>query len=257
MTMNALLRARVKAALVHLGFSALVAVSAAAAVFLLWYPWPYTEVSGGGHLFLLVTGVDLVMGPLITLVIFDVRKPRKELVRDLLIVVLLQLSGLAYGAYAMYEARPVVLALEQDRFRVVIAASVQQQELPKALPEFRSLSLTGPRLVGTRQPSAAGRADAVLLALAGADLGTRPLYWTRWDAVSRAQALKAGFRLDTLIKERTHGKPGRALNEAIARTGLPVHQLRAVPLLSRVDGWSVLVDERTGDPVGFAPIDSF
>ncbi|WP_377159159.1 pilus assembly protein [Roseateles sp. UC29_93] len=255
--MNALLRARIRASLIHLGFSALVAISAAAAVFLLWYPWPYTEISGGAQLFLLVTGVDLVMGPLITLVIFDVRKPRRELWRDLCIVVILQLSGLGYGAYTMHEARPVVLALEEDRFRVVIAASVQTQELPQAPTELGTLSLTGPRLVGTRQPDSTDRADAVFQALAGSDLGMRPRYWTAWDALSRAKALNAGFRLETMIKERAGGRPGPELAEAIARTGLPVQQLRAVPLIARRDGWSVLVDERTGDPVGFAPIDSF
>lgn len=251
------LRARVRAALVHLGFSAVVAISAAAAVFLLWYPWPYTEISGGAQLFLLVTGVDLVMGPLITFVIFDARKRRSELGRDLLLVVLLQLGGLAYGAYTMYEARPVVLALERDRFRVVIAATVQTAELSRAPTALKDLSLTGPRLIGTRQPEASDRADAVLLAMAGADLGMRPRYWTEWDSASRAQTLKAGFRLEILIKERAGGKPGSELSAAIARTGLPMNQLRAVPLLARRDGWSVLVDEKTGDPVGFAPIDSF
>lgn len=255
--MTALLRARIRASLIHLAFSALVAISAAAAVFLLWYPWPYTEISGGAQLFLLVTGVDLVMGPLITLVIFDARKARKELWRDLAVVIVLQLSGLAYGGYTMYEARPVVLALEEDRFRVVIAAEVQVSELPSAPPTLQSLSLTGPKLVGTRQPSASDRADAVLQALAGADLGMRPSFWTEWDAKSRISVLKAGFRLDTLIKERAGGKPGTDLERAISRTGLPVQQLRAVPMLSRVDGWSVLVDEKTGEPVGFAPIDSF
>lgn len=255
--MNPLHRARIRASLIHLGFSVIVAASAAAAVFLLWYPWPYTEISGGAQLFLLVTGVDLVMGPLITLVIFDIRKRRIELGRDLLVVVLLQLGGLAYGAYTMYEARPVVLALEGDRFRVVIAASVQTGELPQAPRTLMDLSLTGPRLVGTRQPDPSDLADAVLQAMAGADLGMRPRYWTEWDSASRNQALKAGFRLETLIKERAGGKPGSELSAAIARTGLPMNQLRAVPLLARRDGWSVLVDEKTGDPVGFAPIDSF
>lgn len=255
--MNTLLRARVRAAVIHIGFSTLVAILAATAVFLLWYPWPYTQISGGAQLFLLVTGVDLVMGPLITFVIFDVRKARKELWRDLSVVVLLQLSGLFYGAYTMYEARPVALALEEDRFRVVIAAAVQVAELPDAPLKLRSLSLTGPRLVGTRQPSAADRADAVLQALAGADLGMRPSYWTEWDAASQSKVLKAGFQLETLIKERADGKPGPELSAAILRSGLPASQLRAVPLIARLDGWSVLVDAKTGNPVGFAPIDSF
>ncbi len=50
-------------------------------------------------------------------------------------------------------SRPVVLALEEDRFRVVAASGVYEKELPAALPEFRSLSLTGPRLVRSVLPT--------------------------------------------------------------------------------------------------------
>ena len=73
----------------HLACSALVAVAAAVLLFLLWYPWPYSVLAGGMSLFMLICGVDVVIGPLITLIIFDTRKPWLELRRDLLVVVML------------------------------------------------------------------------------------------------------------------------------------------------------------------------
>ena len=88
---------RARAATIHLGLSVLIASGAALLVFAVWYPYPYREISGGRELFTLVVAVDVVLGPLITFVVFDRRKPVRELVRDLSVVVLLQLAALSHG----------------------------------------------------------------------------------------------------------------------------------------------------------------
>ena len=253
--MTPTLRGRLKASSIHFVFTLMVAAAVAAAVFLLWYPWPYSEVSGGVGLFLLIVGVDVVMGPLITLVVFDSRKPRGELWRDMSVVIVLQLAGLAFGAQTMFVARPVVLALEGDRFRAVLAASVVEQELPKA-PEFlRALSLSGPRLVNTRDVKADEKMDAVFAAFGGADLGMRPSFWQEWDALGRAQALKVGKPVSELLARRS--AQADALKAAVAKTGKPIEQLIYIPMLARRTDWSVLLDKTSGDPVGFAPVDGF
>ena len=122
-------RIRVRAALIHLGASITVAAVVATMVFAFWYPGAYRSFSGGTELFLLVVGVDLGLGPLITLVIFDRRKPIKELKRDVAVVVVLQLAALVYGLNMVSISRPVVLALEEDRFRVVPAINGGRQPL--------------------------------------------------------------------------------------------------------------------------------
>ena len=43
-------------------------------MFGLWFPGIYRTVAGGRDLFLLVTGVDVVLGPLLTFAVFNVRK---------------------------------------------------------------------------------------------------------------------------------------------------------------------------------------
>ncbi|WP_431100717.1 TfpX/TfpZ family type IV pilin accessory protein [Roseateles noduli] len=253
--MTPTLRGRLKASLLHFTFTLIVAASVAAAVFLLWYPWPYSEVSGGGALFLLIVGVDVVLGPLITLVVFDIAKPRSELWRDMAVVVVLQLAGLAYGAHTMFVARPVVLALEQDRFRAVIAASVVESELSKAPEPLRALSISGPLLVNTREATGEERADAVLLAMSGADLGMRPSFWQEWDERARAQVQKVGKPVSELLAR--HPAQAAELRAAVAKTSRPIEQLIYIPMLARRTDWSVLLDKSTGDPVGFAPVDGF
>ncbi|ANH69859.1 TfpX/TfpZ family type IV pilin accessory protein [Mitsuaria sp. 7] len=246
---------RLRASSLHFIFTLIVAAAVAAAVFLLWYPWPYSEVSGGVGLFLLIVGVDVVLGPLITLVVFDPRKSRGELWRDMSVVVVLQLAGLVFGAHTMFIARPVALVLEIDRFRAVIAASVVEQELSKAPESLRVLSISGPRLVNTREVKTEEKMDAVFAAFGGADLGMRPSFWQEWDERGRSQALKVGKPLAALLAR--HPEQAEALRTAISRTGKPTEQLLYIPLIARQYDWSVLIDKSTGDPVGFAPVDGF
>ncbi len=246
---------RFRAAGFHLVGCLVVAAAVAALVLLLWYPWPYRVVSGGENLLLLIMGVDVIMGPLITLVIFDVRKPAIELRRDVSIIVALQMAALFYGIHTVYAARPVVLALEPDRFRVSVQAGVLLAELGKAPEGLGSLSLTGPRLVDVAAPAEDERLDAAMMGIAGIDLGARPKYWRPWGTEARRRALRVGRSLVDWLK--THPDEEKNVMQAVTRTGLPLERLVFIPMLARRTDWSVLIDKSTGDPVGFAPIDGF
>jgi len=65
---------RWQAAQIHLGISAMIAALVVWIMLYLWYPEPYFRVSGGQTLLLLLIGVDVVIGPLLTLIVFDPRK---------------------------------------------------------------------------------------------------------------------------------------------------------------------------------------
>ena len=101
---------------------------------------------GGATLILLLIGVDVVIGPLITLIIFDPKK--KSLRFDLAVIAVLQLGALLYGCSVMFNARPVYNVFVVDRFEVVAANAIDEESREKAAPEFRSLPLTGPKVVG-------------------------------------------------------------------------------------------------------------
>lgn len=249
-------RIRVRAALIHLAGSILVAALAATLVFTLWYPWPYRIVSGGSELFALLVSVDVVLGPLITLAIFDRRKPWVSLRRDLCVVVLLQVIALGYGLHTTFIARPVVLALEGNRFRAVQSLGVVAEELPSAPEPLRTLSLTGPRVVRALVPSEGNeKLDAIEQGLAGIDVGMRPKFWRLWDEAARREALAGAKPLESLIRRQP--KPDPALDEALARSRLPVKDMVYLPLLARRTDWVVLLSAASGDIVGFAPLDGF
>lgn len=246
------LRPRLQAAAIHLCGSAAVAALAAALVFWVWYPEPYAWIAGGLGLFKLVVSSDLVIGPLLTLVVFDPSKRRTVLVRDLGVLVVLQLAALGYGLHTMFMARPVALAFEGTRFRVVTVSDVLVDELPQALPPFRHLPLTGPRLVNTADPTAADKLDAISKALAGHDVGTRPRYWRPWDDAARRQVAQNAKSVQSLTERVPASAP--LLRAALGALPLPPAQVGYLPVLSRFQPAVALVDLKAGDIVGYVPV---
>jgi len=141
---------RLKASALHLGLSLCIAALAALLVFAVWYPNPYREISGGRELFLLLVAVDVILGPLITLAVFNRKKPHRELRRDLAIVAVIQLAALGYGLWTVALARPVHMVFEYKNFRMVHAVDVPPELLPQTPAGVEALPLTGPTLLGLR-----------------------------------------------------------------------------------------------------------
>lgn len=248
------LRSRLRAAGIHLGLSALVAAGAAALVFGLWYPTPFREISGGRELFFIVVAVDVVLGPLITFAVFDRRKPWGELRRDLAVVALLQLAGLAYGLHSVFIARPVVLVLEVYRLRVILPVDVTSEELTKAPVGMQSLPWRGVMVTAARTTADRDRLTSITQALAGKDVGMRPELWQ--DATATSQALAAAARPLTEL-ERRYPTRVAELGTYVTATGRPPDRLGYLPLLARRTDWIALVDGSNGRIVGYAPFDGF
>ncbi|MFC6281604.1 MULTISPECIES: TfpX/TfpZ family type IV pilin accessory protein [Polaromonas] len=252
------LKGRLKASGIHLGISLTLAILAALLVFLVWYPYPYREISGGRELFLLLVTVDVIMGPLLTLAIFNRNKPRKTLQRDLAVIGLLQLSALAYGLWTMAAARPVHLAFEIDRFRVVHAVDIPPDMLSRAPADLQQLPLTGPTLLSVRDfKDAKENFDATMAALQGVALGARPDLWQSYEkakpqVLARARPLA---ELKTRFPDHT-GDIDRALQSASA-SARPGAAIGYIPMVGRSTFWTVLIDANTAEVIAFVPLDSF
>ncbi|HSH89908.1 MAG TPA: TfpX/TfpZ family type IV pilin accessory protein [Ramlibacter sp.] len=246
---------RLQASALHLGISIVVAAMAAALVFAVWYPYPYREISGGRELFLILVGVDVVMGPLITLSVFDRAKPRAELRRDLTIVGLLQLAALAYGMWSVAVARPVHLVFEIDRFRVVHGVDVPESLMGRWPDNVEAMPWAGPTLLATRPfRNPDEKMEATLAALKGVQIGARPDFWMGYDE-ARPRVLRVARPLADLRSRF----PNRAsdIDAAAKSVGRAVDALSYVPMVGRKFFWTVLVDRNTADVVGFIPVDPY
>src|ERR1700752_540233 len=97
------MRFRFKAFGLHLLGSACALALVLGGLYVGWYRWPGWYLTGGLHVTAILAGVDLTLGPLITLIIANPNKPRRELVRDVGIIVAVQIVALGYGATTLWN----------------------------------------------------------------------------------------------------------------------------------------------------------
>ena len=246
---------RLRASAIHLGLSLVIAVVAALLVFGIWYPYPYREISGGRDLFVLVVSVDVILGPLITLAVFNRAKPWTELRRDLVIVVLIQLAALAYGLWTVSVARPVHMVFEFDRFRVVHAIDVPLELLDKTPSGVDALPLTGPTLLAVRPfRDDQEKMDATMAALQGVSLSARPDLWQSYTDAS-TRVLQAAQPV-AILKARYRDRAAE-MDKLVASAGGNPASVVFLPLIGRTASWTVFLDPATARVLATMPLDAF
>lgn len=249
---KALLRSKLKAMGVHLLCSLLVALSVGYVVFFWWYPYPFGFASGGLQLFLLVTGVDLVLGPMLTLVAFDPHKRKVLMVGDFIVIGVLQLCALVYGVHAVSDSRPVAVVFEMSRFRAIRAGDLSAEELKKATSGLGELSWTGPKLIGTRVLTHKEEQDALFIALEGRDIGMRPEFWSPYEK-EQARIKDIAKKVDLLIERYPDAKP--ELEQIAAKAGAKLQNLGFFPVLSKQGIFTLLINKENGAFVGYILLD--
>lgn len=245
-----------KAFALHFVISVCVAALVALVIFGVWFPYPYRDLAGGSHLFWLMVGVDVVCGPVLTAILFNPLKPKREIKLDFSLIALLQTAALAFGIYSISLARPVIQAFESDRFVVVSAAEIDPAQLQNALPNLRSLSWTGPRLVGTRHAQAHEVLQSIELSLQGWGPSARPDWWQPYaDSVVD---VKTRMRPVSALRDNLPPDEQRVVDVAVQKTRLPVEALYYLPLVARnnLNGWVLLLNNRA-EIVGYAPVSDF
>ena len=222
---------RIKATAWHSFASACVALAASWLVFGVWYPSPLGKLAGGSSLFLLLMGVDLILGPLLTLIVANPSKQSRELARDLGVILAIQVSALAFGVHAVASARPAILAFEIDVFRVVSANEVEQEQLAMAPISVRNLSWSGPTtLAAVRPTSEQEQYETIHLAIAGIPLAALPRYWRNYDdhaglAWDRASPIAKILNQQPNLKQE--------IDKIAYRAQVDPTLLRVLPLLAR------------------------
>ena len=247
-------RKKFLAFIIHFVITAAFAAVAAALIFFVWFPHPFATMIGGTELFLLVVGCDVVLGPLLSLVIYDTRKSRLALIVDYSVVGVAQVAMMVYGVYIVAGTRPVEIAFSRDRLEVVTARDISDAELAAArAPQYRSLSLTGPRFVSIQVPKA-DQQDALFQSLAGNEEHQRPKFYAPYDA-ALDQIRRRARTIQMLEKKFPAYAP--QLDAAVVGAGIPAERVLWLPVHHRKGFWTALIDRQTGKPVGYAPVDPY
>ncbi len=225
-------------------------------IFRFGYIFPYFEILRVLPLYLILGGVLLAIGPLPALVIVDPFKLKNKIWMDMVLLGLLQCCALIYGALVIFDARPVYVVFEVDRFRVVLASEIEKRELDVAPEKYRPFPFWGVRQIGVRDPRDTNELfQSIELSMKGKEPSLRPGWWVDYESV-RDSVKKKARPLNVLMNARPE-KIG-VLNVALQRAGKNPSQVLWVPLTSvRGGDWVALLNAKTGEIVGAAPIDGF
>lgn len=139
---------KLKAAFIHLGLSLLVFAVILYFILFVWYPEPFFTAQGGWQGIRLMALVDLVLGPSLTLIVFNHLKSRKEIVSDLSIIVLVQVCALIWGGYQVYTQRPIALVFWDGAFYTTTQDDYLSQG--EKIPDFSQYSHHIPSLIYSR-----------------------------------------------------------------------------------------------------------
>lgn len=225
---------RFYAFLAHLLLSALVAIITIMLVFFIWYPRPLDEATGVTHIFLLLLAVDIIMGPVLTFVVYQ--KGKAGLKFDLALIVILQIAALGYGLSTVFAGRPAFIVFNQNRFDIVKlididAASAKTAQL--ANNESATVSWFRPRWIGAVAPSDRKRSEEILFSAVGggADWPQLPELYVPLEQVK------------TLMLKKAH--PLSELRGQDTQQVLPDNQdahIKWLPLRGKTRDMSVLID---------------
>ena len=241
------LRDRLRAAGIHLLISTTIAALVLVLVYFGWYRSPLDRISGVDSIVILLLAVDVTLGPLMTLVVFDRRK--RSLRFDMATIALVQLAALGYGLHAVEAGRPHYIVFVKDRFEVVSRADLRPADIAAAADqEAARPTLFGPKLVRAEPFEDAKRRYELLLesVQGGRDLQHFPSQYRAIDG-ALAEIVANGQRIDDLRRLN----PGRAglIDEILRRIGRDESALRFIPVKGPAGDAAVLIEAATGKPL--------
>ena len=230
----------------HLLISAAVAAAGVAIILFVWYPGPFGEAAGGYGLLFILVAVDVVVGPLITLIIFKVGK--RSLKFDLSVIAVLQLAALFYGMHIVYLARPAFIVFVKDQFQTVRAVDLDAGELAKAkYPQFRQPPWLGPELAFAQMPAdQKERNELVMAAASGYDLEQFPRVYVPY-AEHTQEVLARSWPIGRM--RAVEPEAAKVVDPYLARSGIKESEVRYLRLRAPQAWIAVLIDAKTAQPI--------
>ena len=130
---------RYQAFAVHMAISLVIFFILLVCITQYWYPGILFDTGNGWKAIGMIVGIDLVLGPLLTLIVFNHNK--SSLKFDLAIIALVQTAALVYGTWTIHQTRPVALAFINSSFITIFANSNLSNALEEKIQNISSNQL--------------------------------------------------------------------------------------------------------------------
>lgn len=222
-------------------------------VFYVWYPDVFSRLMPGTKLFLLVLGVEIVLGPCMSLVIFNPGKSRRELLVDYFVVGSIQLGALVYGVLSVVDSRPVYVVFVKDRLEIVSAAELDSSALREASsPQFSEISWSGPRFICVRAPrDAAERARLLFEEMpSGKDVQHLPRFYRECN---EGEISAHGFSISKLKSIAGTRHSDKVNSELMSIDANKIW----LPVMGKVGVWVAIFDRSASLPIQYIQFDPF
>jgi hypothetical protein len=105
---------RYRAFAIHLGISLAIFTVLAYLVLMVWYPDLFFDTDGGWQGMRIIIAVDLILGPLLTLIVYKHGKPGLKF--DLTCIATFQIACLIAGTYLVFSERPLAIVYVDGQF---------------------------------------------------------------------------------------------------------------------------------------------
>jgi len=240
-----------RAFLTHLAISAMVVGTVCALIFLVWYPAPYFAAKGAWNVLRVLVSVDLILGPLLTLILFRPGKPGLGL--DMAMIAMIQLTALLYGTSVIYQERPYYAVFAVDRFEILARKDVDPNAV--AGTEFAAKPSIGPVLAVASLPSDPVEFQRLIeetIFEGKPDIERRPERWSNY-AQAKATVFARAESLSALAAKRPSQAP--QIERRSRALGRPLDELLYVPLIGTDRALTLIIDPDSALPLDVLDID--
>jgi len=229
------MRFRLRLFSLHLLSSATVLTLVLGSLYLGWYRWPGWYLTDVTRVIVVMVCVDVVLGPTLTFIIANQKKSRRELTRDIGIIVAIQLCALTYGSVQLWNGRPLYYAFSENVLQLVQAydidpseAKLGREQNPGLAPHWYSL----PRWIWAPLPQDPDERKKIFGAAisGGDDVISMPRYFKRWEEglPSLRSQLKKVYNVAYFAKSEK-----KKLKDKIRAAGMDDDQPDTMPLTGR------------------------
>ncbi len=148
---------KLRAFAIHFGISFLIFIGLTYLVVAIWYPGFFFESDGGWEGMRIIVGVDLVLGPLLTLIVYKHGKPGLRF--DLSLIGLVQTVCLILGTWVVYSERPIAMVYVDGHFYSMNAKAFSDADTP--LPDLDIFPGAYPKWVEVELPEDTEQSDEI------------------------------------------------------------------------------------------------
>jgi hypothetical protein len=236
---------------IRLAASAALLLLVFALVRLLWYPGAYFTISGVSRQLWILVGVVMVVGPVLSAVVY---KPgKKGLIMDLGILAAVELAAVIVVSALLFQGRPYFTVFAVDRFEAVavqeISGSPFAQDLLVSRPGQK------PLLFYAELPEDPEKLSVLIdetVFQGMADIDRRPEFWKPYSA--GIATIKAAARpLQALLGR--NDRRSIVVNKWLAKSGGSAQDYIVLPLRGRAGDATIILSADNGYPVATLAVD--